>query len=51
MAPLFGRAVSEWTHVPVNLIAAIAVLALAMRRAILLDGALAYSLPGRTKIA
>jgi hypothetical protein len=51
MAPLFGRALSEWTHVPVNLIAAIAVLALAMRRAILLDGALAYSLPGRTKIA
>lgn len=51
MAPLFGRAVSEWTHVPVNLIAAIAVLALAMRRAILLDGALAYGLPGRTKIA
>ncbi|MEK7343677.1 MAG: glycosyltransferase family 87 protein [Pseudomonadota bacterium] len=39
-APLFGRAVSELTHVPLNLIAAIAVLALAGRRAILLDGAL-----------
>lgn len=39
-APLFGRALSQWTHIPVDLIAAIAVLALAMRRAILLDGAL-----------
>ena len=39
-APLFGRAVSELTHVPVDLIAALAVLSLAMRRAILLDGAL-----------
>lgn len=41
MAPLFGRAVSEMTLIPVDLIAAIAVLALATRRAILLDGALA----------
>ena len=41
-APLFGRTASEWTHVPVDLIAAMAVLALAMRRAILLDGALAF---------
>jgi hypothetical protein len=41
IAPLFGRAVSEHTLVPVNLIAAIAVLALATRRAIRLDGALA----------
>ena len=40
-APLFGRAVSEMTHVPLNMIGAIAVLALAGRRAILLDGALA----------
>lgn len=40
IAPLFGRAVSEMTHVPVNLIAAIAVLALATRRAVLLDAAL-----------
>lgn len=40
IAPLFGRTVSEWTLIPVNLIAAIAVLALAMRRAILMDGAL-----------
>ena len=40
IAPLFGRALSEMTHVPVNLIAAIAVLALASRRAILLDSAL-----------
>jgi hypothetical protein len=40
IAPLFGRAVSEMTHVPVNLIAAIAVLALATRRAVLLDEAL-----------
>ncbi len=40
IAPLFGRSLSELTHVPVNLIAAIAVLALALRRAILLDGAL-----------
>lgn len=40
IAPLFGRSLSELTHVPVNLIAAIAVLALATRRAILLDGAL-----------
>ena len=41
IAPLFGRAVSEMTLIPVDLIAAIAVLALATRRAILLDGALA----------
>lgn len=40
IAPLFGRSLSDLTHVPVNLIAAIAVLALAIRRAILLDGAL-----------
>ena len=48
-APLFGRAVSELTHVPVDLIAALAVLSLAMRRAILLDGALdrVRSLPFR----
>lgn len=39
-APLFGRAVSELTHVPLDMIGAIAVLALAGRRAILLDGAL-----------
>ncbi|MEJ7926530.1 glycosyltransferase family 87 protein [Sphingobium sp. AN641] len=39
LAPLFGRSLSELTHVPVNLIAAIAVLALAVRRTILLDGA------------
>jgi hypothetical protein len=39
IAPLFGRALSELTHVPVNLIAAIAVLALALRRAAVLDGA------------
>jgi hypothetical protein len=43
IAPLFGRAVSEYTLVPVNLIAAIAVLALATRRAILLDGTLRMS--------
>lgn len=39
IAPLFGRALSEWTHVPINLIAAIAVLALALRRAAVLDDA------------
>lgn len=39
IAPLVGRTVSQMTHVPVNLIAAIAVLALATRRAALLDGA------------
>lgn len=39
LAPLFGRSLSELTHVPINLIAAIAVLVLAVRRAILLDGA------------
>lgn len=36
-APLCGRALSALTHVPVNLIAAIAVLALATRRAGLFD--------------
>lgn len=41
IAPLFGRAIAEHTLIPANLIAAIAVLALAARRAILLDGALA----------
>ncbi|MEC3910769.1 glycosyltransferase family 87 protein [Sphingobium sp. CR2-8] len=41
IAPLFGRFLSDLTHIPVDLIAAIAVLALAVRRAILLDGALA----------
>ncbi|MDI1296776.1 MAG: glycosyltransferase family 87 protein [bacterium] len=39
MAPLFGRALSELTHIPVNLIAAVAVLALATRRAAVFDGA------------
>ncbi|WP_336972628.1 glycosyltransferase family 87 protein [Sphingobium aromaticiconvertens] len=39
MAPLFGRAVSAMTLVPVNLIAAVAVLALAGRRAVVLDDA------------
>ncbi|EQB33688.1 glycosyltransferase family 87 protein [Sphingobium ummariense] len=38
MAPLFGRAISEYTHFPVNLVAAIVVLALAMRRVALFDG-------------
>lgn len=38
MAPLYGRAVSEWAHFPVNLIAAIALLALTARRAALFDG-------------
>lgn len=38
-APLFGRAVSELTHIPLNLITGMAVLALAVRRTILLDGA------------
>jgi hypothetical protein len=41
-APLVGRAVFQWTHVPLDLLAAIAVLALAVRRAILLDGALSF---------
>lgn len=40
IAPLFGRALSELAHVPVNLIAAIAILALSLRRAVLLDAAL-----------
>ncbi|HWV13261.1 MAG TPA: glycosyltransferase family 87 protein [Sphingobium sp.] len=40
IAPLIGRAISELTHVPVDLIAALAILALAVRRAVLLDGAL-----------
>ncbi|MCP1470801.1 hypothetical protein J3E64_002494 [Sphingobium sp. OAS761] len=39
-APLFGRAVSETVHFPMNLIAAIALLALAARRTVLADGAL-----------
>lgn len=39
LAPLFGRSLAALTYVPVNLIAAIAVLALALRRAALLDGA------------
>ncbi len=43
IAPLFGRAVSEYTLIPVNLIAAIAVLALAGRRAIVFDGAIRSS--------
>ncbi|NWK95596.1 hypothetical protein DM806_07915 [Sphingobium lactosutens] len=38
IAPLCGRTVSEWTHFPVNLIAAMAILALAARRAALFDG-------------
>lgn len=38
IAPLFGRAVSAMTLIPVDLIAAIAVLALATRRAFLMDG-------------
>ncbi|MEJ7934785.1 glycosyltransferase family 87 protein [Sphingobium sp. AN558] len=42
MAPLFGRALSALIHVPVNLIAAIAVLALAARRAGLFDRAFDY---------
>jgi hypothetical protein len=41
-APLFGRAASEWTYIPIDLIAAITVLTLAMRRAIRLDGALDF---------
>lgn len=41
IAPLFGRFLSELTHMPINLIAAIAVLALAVRRTVLIDGALA----------
>lgn len=39
IAPLFGRAVTDLTLVPVNLIAALAILALTMRRAARLDGA------------
>ena len=49
-APLFGRTISDLAHIPVNLIAAIAVLALAMRRAILLDG-LAWPVPGTARAA
>ncbi|MFC3441912.1 glycosyltransferase family 87 protein [Sphingobium rhizovicinum] len=45
IAPLFGRSLSELTHIPVNLIATIAILALAMRRAIRLDGALEIMQP------
>ena len=45
LAPLFGRAASQWAHLPVNLIAAIALLALAARRAALLDAAFARPLP------
>jgi hypothetical protein len=41
IAPLFGRAISEHLLIPVNLIAAIAILALATRRAVVLDDALA----------
>ncbi len=37
-APLFGRIVTEWTLIPLNLIAAIAILTLTIRRAIVLDG-------------
>ncbi|MET0370999.1 MAG: glycosyltransferase family 87 protein [Sphingobium sp.] len=37
MAPLFGRTVSAGTHIPINLIAAVAVLYLAGRRAVILD--------------
>ncbi|MBH1993392.1 MAG: DUF2029 domain-containing protein [Sphingomonadaceae bacterium] len=46
IAPLFGRTLSELTHVPVNLIAAIALLALTARRAAEYDG-LRLSLPRR----
>lgn len=38
IAPLFGRAISEHTLIPANLIAAIAVLVLAGRRAVVFDG-------------
>ena len=44
LAPLFGRAASQWAHLPVNLLAAIALLALAARRAALLDAAFARPL-------
>ncbi len=40
-APLFGRSLSEYTHIPINLIAAMAILGLATRRAILFDNVLA----------
>lgn len=39
LVPLFGRAASAMTLIPFNLIAAIAILALAARRAALFDGA------------
>lgn len=42
MAPLFGRSLSALTHIPVNLIAAVAVLALAARRADIFDRAFDY---------
>ena len=38
LAPLFGRIVSDWTHIPINLIGAVAVLYVATRRAVLFDG-------------
>ncbi|WHO37682.1 glycosyltransferase family 87 protein [Sphingobium sp. AP49] len=40
LAPLCGRAVAQFTYVPIDLIGALALLALAMRRTCLLDGAL-----------
>jgi hypothetical protein len=49
IAPLFGRSLSDLTHIPINLIAAIAILALAMRRAILLDDALSGWMLRRTR--
>lgn len=39
-APLFGRAVSEMTTIPLGLLAVIAIFVLGLRRAVILDGAL-----------
>lgn len=49
VAPLFGRTLSDLTHVPVNLIAAIGVLTLVARRAVLFD-ALRTPLPRRLSL-
>ncbi|AUW58075.1 hypothetical protein C1T17_08090 [Sphingobium sp. SCG-1] len=42
IVPLFGRQLTAVTSIPLELIAIVAILALAVRRAILLDGALSF---------
>lgn len=51
IAPLFGRSLSGIAHIPINLIAAVAILYLAARRAALFDAAFAIPMPGKRKAA